>query len=159
MTCLDIIIEYLKAHGFDGLVNEDIECGCALGDLQPCASNMSECKPGHKVAGCYCGGGCDFHIKSGKAGDEGKTDNADSPDAAAIAGNCADALCGLCGEPGADKVPHPVYWPGERRPGGAWVHAVCEDEECRRAHAALSDEERGRFLFLSLRSRWDRDET
>lgn len=155
MTCLDIIIEYLKAHGFDGLVNEDLECGCVLEDLQPCASDMSECKPGHKVAGCTCGEGCDFHIKSGEAGDEGKpvepgvkpvTDNADSPDAAAIADNCADALCGLCGEPGADKVPHPVYWPGERRPGGVWVHAACEDEECYRAHAALSDEERERFL-------------
>lgn len=55
-------------------------------------------------------------------------------------------LCGLCGKPGADKVAHPNYWPGERRPTGPLVHAACEDEECRRAHAELSDAERAAFL-------------
>jgi hypothetical protein len=27
-------------------------------------------------------------------------------------------ICGLCGEPGADKIPHSVYWPGEQGPDG-----------------------------------------
>ena len=55
-------------------------------------------------------------------------------------------ICGLCGEAGADKVPHPHRWPGERAPGTELVHASCEDEECRRAHAALTDKQREDFL-------------
>ena len=54
--------------------------------------------------------------------------------------------CGLCGLPGADKVPHPVHWPGETQPQTNLVHAACEDEECRLAHDALSDKEREAFL-------------
>jgi hypothetical protein len=55
-------------------------------------------------------------------------------------------LCGLCGQPGADKLAHPVHWPGEQVPDGPLVHAACEDEECRRAHARLSDKQRRDFL-------------
>ncbi len=55
-------------------------------------------------------------------------------------------VCGLCGEPGADKYAHPVYWPGEQKPDGPLVHMECETEECRRAHAALSPHERDAFL-------------
>ena len=57
-----------------------------------------------------------------------------------------DDLCGLCGQPGADKIAHPVHWPGEQVPDGPLVHATCEDEECQRAHALLSDREREQFL-------------
>ena len=35
-------------------------------------------------------------------------------------------VCGLCGEPGADKIPHPHYWPTETRPDTEFVHATCE---------------------------------
>lgn len=55
-------------------------------------------------------------------------------------------ICGLCGKPGADKIAHPVHWPGELIPDGSIVHAECEAEECKRAHAELSDEERETFL-------------
>ncbi len=55
-------------------------------------------------------------------------------------------ICGFCGKPGADKIPHPVRWPGEESAETDYVHAACEEEECRRAHAALSDEERRAFL-------------
>ena len=55
-------------------------------------------------------------------------------------------ICGLCGEPGADKYKHPIHWPGEQNPDGDLVHADCEREECRRAHAALTDQERINFL-------------
>lgn len=58
---------------------------------------------------------------------------------------CED-ICGLCGEPGADKMPHPVHCPGEQRPGTEFVHAECEGEECRRAYAELTREEREAFL-------------
>jgi hypothetical protein len=51
-------------------------------------------------------------------------------------------ICGLCGEPGADKIAHPCHWPGERVPNGRFVHAACEEEECRRAHSMLSDKQR-----------------
>lgn len=60
----------------------------------------------------------------------------------------SDDICGLCGEPGADKFAHPVHWPGEQMPDGPLVHASCEAEECRRAHACLSDSQRKAFLGL-----------
>lgn len=47
-------------------------------------------------------------------------------------------ICGLCGEPGADKYKHPVHWPGEANPDGQLVHAECEREECQRAHAEFT---------------------
>jgi hypothetical protein len=58
----------------------------------------------------------------------------------------AEDICGLCGQPGADKIPHPNHWPGERIPDTNLVHADCEANECARAHAALSDEQRRRVL-------------
>lgn len=66
-----------------------------------------------------------------------------------LVGTAADeAICGLCGKPGADKLAHPYHWPGERIPDGPLVHAECEAEECSRAHSALSDAERKAFLKL-----------
>jgi hypothetical protein len=58
----------------------------------------------------------------------------------------AEDICGLCGEPGADKIPHPIHWPGERVPDGPLVHAQCESDECARAHSLLSDKFRRDFL-------------
>lgn len=55
-------------------------------------------------------------------------------------------VCGFCGLPGADKIPHPVRWPGENRAGTEFVHSECEQHECQRAHALLSDEQRRAFL-------------
>ena len=57
-----------------------------------------------------------------------------------------DDICGFCHQPGADKIPHPARWPGEESAGASLVHAACEDEECRRAHAALTDPQREAFL-------------
>ena len=55
-------------------------------------------------------------------------------------------ICGLCGLPGADKMASPNHWPGERVPDSELVHAECEEAECGRAHAALSDKQRQDFL-------------
>lgn len=55
-------------------------------------------------------------------------------------------ICGFCGKPGADKFPHPVRWPGEESARTELVHAECEQAECGRAHAALSDRQRQDFL-------------
>lgn len=64
---------------------------------------------------------------------------------AAVTSNEQD-ICGLCGGPGADKIPHPIHWPGEQEPQTELVHASCEADECMRAHAALSDRARESFL-------------
>ena len=57
-----------------------------------------------------------------------------------------DDICGLCGEPGADKMAMwtggGIYWPGEIIPDSALVHADCEKEETARAHAALTQAQR-----------------
>lgn len=55
-------------------------------------------------------------------------------------------ICGFCGEPGADKIPHPVRWPGECSPNSEYVHRHCEELECQRAHSMLSDSQRKQFL-------------
>ena len=55
-------------------------------------------------------------------------------------------ICGFCGKSGADKIPHPIRWPGEESAGTDLVHAECEEAECRRAHGELTDDERRRFL-------------
>lgn len=43
----EILEEYLKANGFDGLAGD--ECGCFIGDLVPCDNDPSGCVPGHKI--------------------------------------------------------------------------------------------------------------
>jgi hypothetical protein len=49
-TCLDIIKEYLKDNGYDGLFNIEGECGCELADLAPCDSLCVDlCEPGVKI--------------------------------------------------------------------------------------------------------------
>ena len=57
-----------------------------------------------------------------------------------------DDICGFCGKPGADKIPHPIRWPGEDSAGTPFVHADCEDAECKRAHSLLSNKQRADFL-------------
>ncbi len=59
---------------------------------------------------------------------------------------CWEDVCGLCGRPGANKIPHPIHWPGEAVSETGLVHADCEHGECGRAHAQLSDAERAAFL-------------
>lgn len=63
-----------------------------------------------------------------------------------------DDICGLCGEPGADKFAHPEHWPGERIPDTELVHAECESEECARAHAVLTPQQRESVLKAISRS-------
>lgn len=70
---------------------------------------------------------------------------------------CED-VCGLCGEPGADKMAMwtggGVYWPGETVPETKFVHQECEQEERRRAHAILSQDERDAVLRGISGGRW-----
>jgi hypothetical protein len=46
ITVKTIIEDYLRAHGFDGLCNDD--CGCPLGALMPCDGyDIATCTPGY----------------------------------------------------------------------------------------------------------------
>ena len=48
MYCKDIIMDWLKEHGYDGLVSIDLECGCGFDDFIPCDDiDMDECEPGY----------------------------------------------------------------------------------------------------------------
>ena len=53
-TVEKILEDYLRANGFDGLYNSDIECGCHVDDLAPCDS-----------LGCYCQAGHRFEVIAG----------------------------------------------------------------------------------------------
>ncbi len=70
---------------------------------------------------------------------------AQSPERSQVA-ETGKEICGHCGQPGVDKVPHPIRWPGEQDPGTDYIHAECEERECARAHRLLSDKERAEFL-------------
>ena len=59
-TVHEILVDWLRKHGYDGLCNPEIECGCTLDDLQPCDSFMLNCKPAYKGP-CTCGD-CWFHM-------------------------------------------------------------------------------------------------
>ncbi len=46
MNVKEITEQYLKANGYDGLYNENGECGCERGDLMPCdCSGIEDCEP------------------------------------------------------------------------------------------------------------------
>jgi hypothetical protein len=60
MNVKEIIVDYLKKNGFEGLYNADGECGCLLEDLMPCGEGGDYCEPGYKRP-CDCGDH-DFHV-------------------------------------------------------------------------------------------------
>ncbi|AKS22821.1 MAG: hypothetical protein C75L2_00020094 [Leptospirillum sp. Group II 'C75'] len=50
MTVKDILADYLKFHGFDGLCHPNTECGCGLDDLiGPCEGAQQDCQPAHRI--------------------------------------------------------------------------------------------------------------
>ncbi len=64
-TVKDIIVNYLRANGFDALCGE--ECGCGIDDIAPCV-NWNEgmpldCHPAHKTkcTGDKCPHQCDSY--------------------------------------------------------------------------------------------------
>ncbi len=53
MKVIDIVAEYLKVNGYDGLCADD--CGCGLGSLVECSGEcFADCVPAHKLT-CYQG--------------------------------------------------------------------------------------------------------
>lgn len=64
MDVQDIVFEYLKRVGADGLCNSSSGCGCELPDLMPCDNVMRQCVPavrrkcGPECEECGGDGGC-----------------------------------------------------------------------------------------------------
>jgi hypothetical protein len=63
MTVQEILVEYLEANGFDGLVFPG-ECGCSIDDLLACGENFHHCEPGYKIPDES--GECDYLITTKK---------------------------------------------------------------------------------------------
>lgn len=47
LRIVDIVADYLKTNGYDGLAYEDTECGCTLDDLAPCDGPCYDCMPAY----------------------------------------------------------------------------------------------------------------
>lgn len=45
----EIVEQYLKMNGYDGLFNVWLECACKLDDLMPCGDPDFDCTAGHFV--------------------------------------------------------------------------------------------------------------
>ena len=70
MNVVEIVEDYLKKNGFDGLYN-DGNCACEIGELAPCDNMDSNCEPGYKIPypgpeECGLDGGCNFHMSRNK---------------------------------------------------------------------------------------------
>lgn len=48
MKVIEIVAAHLRANGFDGLVQQDAQCGCLLDDLAPCCDQIDSCEPGYR---------------------------------------------------------------------------------------------------------------
>lgn len=60
MNIKEIVAEYPKSKGFDGLWSPNAECGCKVDDLAPCGGPMEDCEAGYLMP-CNCGEH-DWHI-------------------------------------------------------------------------------------------------
>jgi hypothetical protein len=49
MNVKEIVEQYLKNNGYDGLCLPEQECGCHIGNLFACGSDFSPCQPGHRA--------------------------------------------------------------------------------------------------------------
>lgn len=65
MNIIDIIVNYLIEHHYDGLYNEEIECSCEIDDIVPCDElNPDQCKPGYlkKCSSCSFENLCGYNV-------------------------------------------------------------------------------------------------
>ena len=58
-TAKEIVIDYLKANGYDGLYSTSRfcdECVCLLADFEPCGEVLEDCAPGYRndCETCVC---------------------------------------------------------------------------------------------------------
>jgi len=72
MNIQEIVEQWLRDNGYDGLFSPTY-CACAIGDdFMPCGEPGNDCEAGYKTAcpgpeDCEADGDCDFHIGSRKA--------------------------------------------------------------------------------------------
>ena len=69
MEIRQIVEQWLRANGYDGLTT--VDCGCVVDDLMPCGECIANCKAGYKVscpgeADCPADGDCPWHISTSK---------------------------------------------------------------------------------------------
>ena len=62
-SALEIVAAYLVLNGYDGLYNDDGECGCTVGDLSPGMCLSEHCLPGYAHP---LGNGVDFLVCGSK---------------------------------------------------------------------------------------------
>lgn len=48
VTLPEMLSQWLKEHGYDGLCSDRYECGCLVGDLMPCGEPSEHCAAGYK---------------------------------------------------------------------------------------------------------------
>lgn len=67
MNTKEIVKEYLKNNGYDGLINENGDCGCLIDDLVPCmdGDGFDNCIPGYKTP-CDCSEHYGWHVSAKK---------------------------------------------------------------------------------------------
>jgi len=69
-TVREILVDWLKANGYEGLSNPRQACGCEVDDLELCAAVGEECEAGHKVPcdpeTCEADGDCPWHMVPGR---------------------------------------------------------------------------------------------
>lgn len=69
MDIYDILKDWLKKNGYDGLCYPEEECGCLLEDLAPCIQpSLLNCKAGHKEKAPQ-GSLSDYFVYAGKRGE------------------------------------------------------------------------------------------
>lgn len=47
-TVQEILEDWLRCQGYDGLVSDGAECACQLDDLMPCSAPCDTCQPGYR---------------------------------------------------------------------------------------------------------------
>jgi hypothetical protein len=72
MNVREIVKQWLKDNGYDGLWSDD--CGCQIDDLMPCCDYCTNCKPGYKHEE-EKGGEYDYTIRPYKQEDTDKPDS------------------------------------------------------------------------------------
>jgi hypothetical protein len=67
MDVIDIVKEYVKNNGFDGLYNCNLECGCVLDDFCNCGDLRMECEAVYRHESAEtCPPDCDMDCFSNK---------------------------------------------------------------------------------------------
>lgn len=61
MILFDIMKQWIKDNGYDGLFNTEIPCACDLGDFMPCEEPSVNCEPGYRGKDLTCD--CESDIK------------------------------------------------------------------------------------------------